>query len=150
MYKRQDYTYEENPFDFRPAHNLFVLMAAETGLIGLGMTILVGLVFARYAYRLTRARDPMYVSLGIGALAVLVFLIVEELNSFTLKQDIPMAMFWTIFGLVVAANRMADENAPDLPELSWLRPNPEGDAPETTEPVEATAEPERVITGGVR
>nr|WP_289011870.1 O-antigen ligase family protein [uncultured Candidatus Microthrix sp.] len=146
----KDYTYEENPFDFRPAHNLFVLMAAETGLIGLGMTILVGLVFARYAYRLTRARDPMYVSLGIGALAVLVFLIVEELNSFTLKQDIPMAMFWTIFGLVVAANRMADENAPDLPELSWLRPNPEGDAPETTEPVEATAEPERVITGGVR
>ncbi|MCB1028474.1 MAG: O-antigen ligase family protein [Microthrixaceae bacterium] len=143
-----DYTYEENPFDFRPAHNLFVLMAAETGLIGLGLVIVIGLVYARYAYRLTRARDPMFVSLGIGALAVLVFLIAEELNSFTLKQDVPMAMFWTIFGLVVAANRMVDEPTPDLPELSWVRPSAaatvdlESDSPATDE--------EPVGVGGAR
>lgn len=144
------YTYEENPFDFRPAHNLFVLMAAETGLIGLGLTIFIGLVFAKYAYRLTRMRDPMYVSLGIGALAVLMFVTVEELNSFTLKQDVPMAMFWTIFGLVVAANRMADEAAPELPALSWLRPHREGDAEGTPESATPAVQRKRAPVGGVR
>jgi O-antigen ligase len=151
-----EYTYEENPFDFRPAHNLFVLMAAETGLIGLGLVIVIGLVFARYAYRLTRMRDPMYVSLGIGALSVLVFLIFEELNSFTMKQDVPMAMFWAIFGLVIAANRMADESAPELPRLSWLRPRAEGDAQTTpaipTADVGEASDPgaEIVAVGGSR
>ena len=94
-------------------------------------------------------RDPMYVSLGIGALAVLVFLTVEELNNFTLKQDVPMAMFWTIFGLVVAANRMADENAPALPALSWLRPSLEDDTQSTSVSLAATAEPEHAIKEGV-
>ena len=143
------YAYEQKVFDKAPAHNLFVLMAAETGLIGLGMTIVIGLAYARYAYRLTRMRDPMYVSLGIGALAVLVFLTVEELNNFTLKQDVPMAMFWTIFGLVVAANRMADENAPALPALSWLRPSLEDDTQSTSVSLAATAEPEHAIKEGV-
>jgi O-antigen ligase len=117
-----EYTYEENPFDFRPAHNLYVLMVAETGILGLGMMLAIGLVLARMAHRLTRMRDPMYIGIGIGALATLVFVAFEELNSFTLKQDVPLAMFWTIFGLVVAANRMADAEAPQLPEVSWVRP----------------------------
>jgi O-antigen ligase len=116
------YKYELNDFDYRPPHNLFVLMAAETGLLGLGVTIVIGLVYARYAYRLTKYSDPMYVSLGIGGLAMLVFVFFEELNSFTLKQDIPMAMFWTVFGLLVAANRMAAEGAPEMPGLSWTKP----------------------------
>lgn len=122
-----DYKYEEIAFDIRPAHNLFVLMAAETGLIGLGVTITIGLVFAYYAYRLTRSRDPMFVGLGIGALAMLLFVIIEEMNSFTLKQDVPMTMFWTVFGLVVAANRMADKGVPELPRFSWVR-RPDGAA----------------------
>lgn len=150
-----DYTYEENPFDFRPAHNLFVLMAAETGLIGLGLVIFIGLVYARYAYRLTRMRDPMYVSLGIGALSVLVFLVGEELNSFTLKQDVPNAMFWAIFGLLVAANRMADESAPELPKLSWLRPRNDGDedvaSEVTTEDADRSDRDARLVDiGGTR
>jgi O-antigen ligase len=127
------YKYESNDFDYRPAHNLFVLMAAEAGLIGLGVTIVIGGVFARYAYRLTRLDDPMYVSLGIGSLAVLVFITIEELNSFTLKQDIPMAMFWTIFGLVVAANRMAAEGSPEMPRIAWLKPS--ASAPDEALPV---------------
>lgn len=117
-----NYTYEENPFDFRPAHNLYVLMAAETGLVGLGLTITIGLLYAREALRLTRARDPMFVSLGIGAIATLVFVVLEELNSFTLKEDVPMAMFWTIFGLLVAANRMVADGAPEMPSISWVDP----------------------------
>lgn len=132
-----EYKYEEIKFDIRPAHNLFVLMAAETGLIGLGVTVTIGLVFAWYAYRLTRTRDPMFVCLGIGALAMLVFVTIEELNSFTLKQDVPMAMFWTVFGLVVAATRMSKEGAPEVPQFSWVRPNEptvdEGGTPELVE-----------------
>lgn len=117
-----NYTKEENPFDFRPAHNLYILMAAETGFIGLGLMLVVGLVYLRYAYRLTRSDDPMFVTLGIGAIAVMTFIAFEELNSFTLKQDIPMAMFWTIFGMLVAADRMVHEGTPELPRLSWVKP----------------------------
>jgi O-antigen ligase len=141
-----EYKYEEIAFDIRPAHNLFILMAAETGLVGLGVTISIGLVFAWYSYRLTRSRDPMFVGLGIGALAMLVFVIIEELNSFTLKQDVPMTMFWTVFGLVVAANRMADQGCPPLPTFSWVRRSGLGSGPDS----DADATPEPVLAGADR
>lgn len=119
----RDYLYEENKFDFRPAHNLYILMTAENGLLGIGMVVLIGSVYARYAYRLTLREDPFYQSLGIGALGVLVYIAFEELNSFSLKEDVPMAMFWVIFGLLIAANRMATEGVPALPTVHWFRPN---------------------------
>lgn len=129
----KDYLYEENKFDFRPAHNIYILTAAETGILGLGMMVLIGAVYGRYAYRLTRVKDPFYQSIGIGALGVLVYIAGEELNSFSLKEDIPMAMFWVIFGLLVTATRMADEDVPEMPHVRWFRPN--------REPVELTDEP---------
>lgn len=119
----KDYAYEDNEFDFRPAHNLYILMAAENGMLGLGMVVLIGGVYGRYAYRLTRVKDPFYQSIGIGALGVLVYVAGEELNSFSLKEDIPMAMFWAIFGILVAATRMAETEDPEMPTVNWFRPN---------------------------
>ncbi|MEZ5322780.1 MAG: O-antigen ligase family protein [Microthrixaceae bacterium] len=126
------YTYETNVFDNRPAHNYFLLMGAETGLVGLGIVIVIGLVFARYAYRLVRHDDPFYSSFGIGALGMLVFIIGEELNSFTLKQDVPLFLFWLVFALLVAVNRMAERGAPELPRIRWFRVEPGVDAPSDT------------------
>ncbi len=119
------YLYEENKFDFRPAHNLYILMTAENGILGIGMVVLIGSVYARYAYRLTLTKDPFYQSIGIGALGVLVYIAGEELNSFSLKEDIPMAMFWAIFGILVAASHMAKEDVPAMPTIHWFRPNSE-------------------------
>ncbi len=131
----KNYKYEENKFDFRPAHNLYILMAAENGILGLGFTLLIGSVFAMYAYRLTLFEDRFYQSIGIGALGILAFIAVEEINSFSLKEDVPMAMFWAVFGLIVAATRMAKEGAPELPVVHWFRPNadPDRGEPSTTE-----------------
>jgi len=120
----ENYKYEENKFDFRPAHNLYILMAAENGMLGLGITILIGSVFALYAYRLTLFEDPFYQSIGIGAMGLLAFIAVEEINSFSLKQDVPMAMFWAVFGLLVAATRMAKEGAPPIPSVNWFDRTP--------------------------
>lgn len=142
----KDYLYEENKFDFRPAHNLYILTTAETGMLGIGMLVLIGSVYARYAYRLTLRKDPFFQSIGIGALGVLVFIAVEELNSFSLKEDIPMAMFWAIFGLLVAATRMADDGAPGMPTVRWFRPNRHLDG--APDPAEQDAEALSGAAGG--
>lgn len=143
-HQMKGYLYEENKFDFRPAHNLYILTAAETGMLGLGMLVLVGSVYARYAYRLTLTRDPFYQSIGIGALGVLVYIAGEELNSFSLKEDIPLAMFWAIFGILVAATRMANEDIPGLPGIRWFRPNRGAVEAEAVAPAASTAGAEPV------
>ncbi len=100
--------YEANPVIFfgHPVHNLYLLVLAETGVIGLvgflGLAVGLGVV----AFRLARSADVLFRPLGVGIAGAMGFLALEELLGFSLRQDIPLALFWLLAGLAVAGARM--------------------------------------------
>ena len=96
-------------FAGNPVHNIYLLVAAETGLIGLvGFLALYLTAFAQ-ALRSARSKDPVLIAVGAGIAAALVFFAVEELLSFALRQEMPLTLFWILFGLAVACARIARE-----------------------------------------
>lgn len=97
-------------FEGNPVHNLYLLQASETGYVGLAGLLLVGAAFLRLSLRLSRSTDPLLGGLGTGITAVTVFFALEELAGFSLRQEIPLALWWLLAGLAVAGSAMARED----------------------------------------
>ncbi len=91
-----------------PAHNLYLIVFAETGILGFIGLVAVLYAFLRVALHVASAPDRFLGAVG-GAMAVgFVFLLVEELLSFSLRGDIPSALYWLMAGLCVACARIVD------------------------------------------
>lgn len=61
------YQYGTHAGDLKDTHNYYVKVMVETGLIGIGFTVLLFQQILSVAYRLfKRARDPLYQGLGLG------------------------------------------------------------------------------------
>ena len=97
-------------FAGNPVHNIYLLVAAETGLIGLAGFLAIYVTAAAMAFRSARAKDPLLVGVGVGIVAALTFFALEEMLSFALRQEMPLALFWILAGLAVACARMAGES----------------------------------------
>jgi hypothetical protein len=108
-----------------PVHNLFLLVWAETGVVGLlALLAVFGLLLAR-AGQLTLARDPFLRALGAGLAAIWLFFGIEEMSSFTLRHAAPGTIFWILAGLTIAGWRMSRSEAPttaQAPGLSDVAP----------------------------
>lgn len=113
-FQRHLMEYLENNLLFygHPSHNFFILMTAESGFLGLFAVLIIGITFLVLAIRLSRVKDRFLASIGVGATVAFVYLTLEELFSFSLKQDIPLAFYWVICGVVVACLKMAGEDGP--------------------------------------
>src|SRR5680860_1418745 len=98
-------------FAGNPVHNIYLLQAAETGYVGLLGLLLVGGVLFAVSFRLARCTDPLLGGLGTGISAVFAFLAIEELLGFSLRQEIPLALYWLLAGIAVAGLRMAGPTA---------------------------------------
>ena len=90
-----------------PVHNVYLLYLSETGVVGLAGVILVGVGMYNVALRLSRSRDRLLGGVGLGVSGAMGFLMVEELLGFSLRQDIPLIVYWLLAGLAVACFRMA-------------------------------------------
>jgi O-antigen ligase len=102
-------------FPENPVHNLYLLVWAETGIVGLaGLLVCFGALIV-IASRLARARDPMLKGLGVGAVSAFGFFTVEELTVFSLRQEWPLLAFWLLAGLSVAGWRIAQQDESPLP-----------------------------------
>lgn len=92
-----------------PVHNVYLLVAAETGLVGLGLFLL--LLFCAFRRGLQSASgDDAYMSVyAVGLLSGLSSMLVSNLAHFDLRGEEPLyAIFWLLIGLVVAINRMTN------------------------------------------
>ena len=89
-----------------PVHNLYLLYWSETGVVGLAGFILVALAMLRIAILAARSRDPLRGGIAVGIVGGMGFLGLEELLGFSLRQDIPLAVYWLLAGLAFAVLRM--------------------------------------------
>lgn len=90
-----------------PVQNLYLLYLAETGLVGMAGVLLVGIAMYAMAIRLARCRDRLIGGIGLGVAGTMGFLMVEELLTFSLRQDVPLAIYWIFAGLAVGCYRLA-------------------------------------------
>jgi hypothetical protein len=120
--------YEEAGVIFiqNPVQNLYLLYLGETGLVGSVGFVLVGVVMFAAAVRLERSRDRLMSGLGLGITAAMVFLAIEELMDFALRQDVPLAVYWIFAGLAVACLQMTGPPSRRLFTPGWTAPDGNG------------------------
>lgn len=93
-------------FETHPVHNLYLLLTAETGVVGaLGFALSAGVVGVA-ALRAARLPSGLLAATGAAAAATFVFFALEELLTFSLRHDMPLAIFWLVAGLAVACVRI--------------------------------------------
>jgi Tol biopolymer transport system component/O-antigen ligase len=95
-----------------PVHNIYLLYLSEVGVIGLLGFMIVGLGMFRASLLATRTTDRLLSGVSIGVVGLMIFLGLEELLGFSLRQDIPLAMYWLLSGLTVACRTIARTTPP--------------------------------------
>jgi len=89
-----------------PVHNAFLLVAAETGLVGLGLFLLLMFMAFRAGLQASKSDDRFLSACAIGITSGLVVLAVNNLADVHLRTDVLYALFWLLIGLAVAVKRM--------------------------------------------
>ncbi len=103
-----------------PVHNIFLLIAAETGLVGLGLFLaLIGLTF-RTGLQALRRGDAFLSVTVIGLLAGLTAILVSNLVDVHLRTDVIYSLFWVYIGLILAIRRLPSFEIP--PSLALVSP----------------------------
>jgi len=102
-------------FAGNPVHNIYLVVLAETGLIGVLGMLATFVVFFRAALRLARSSDRFFAAIGVAALAGQVFFYVDGLLTFSLREEMPMTLYWILAGVMVACLRMAPDASGNLP-----------------------------------
>lgn len=95
-------------FADNPVHDIYLLIAAETGMIGLAGFAASVLVLWAVALNVMRQEPGLLAGVGAGVAATFVFFGFEELLTFSLRHDMPLALAWLMAGLAVACWRVSD------------------------------------------
>jgi O-antigen ligase len=96
-------------FAGNPVHDIYLLVLSETGVVGFAGFGATAVVVVLLAMRVARSRDPVLGAIGSGIAASMVFFAVEEVLTFSLRQDMPLALMWLLAGVAAACARMLDE-----------------------------------------
>lgn len=88
-----------------PVHNVYLLVASETGLVGLGLFLLLLASAFREGLQAVRTGDRFTSVCAIGLLAGFVVLAVSNVADEHLRTEVLYALFWLLIGLVAAARR---------------------------------------------
>jgi len=90
------------------AHNLYLFIAVETGVVGLMSFMLIVFALAMNARQLLRLSDPFLSTFGIATLSFFVSFAVAEMFDFSYRLDQVFYLFWTLAGLIVASGRIGE------------------------------------------
>jgi O-antigen ligase len=97
--------------------SLYLLIAEEMGLVGLGAFMAIMVVFFRYTWRGWKGmdRDPRSEAILLGFQAAVVGgLVGGILDHYLFSFPHAVALFWLYIGLAVVAARLAEEGGPSL------------------------------------
>lgn len=94
----------ENPV----VHNVYLLIGAETGLLGLIVFLLILLLLLKKSWSLVQSDEPFVSCFGIASLCFLLGLVMTEMFDFSYRLDQLFYLFWTLAGLIVALSRLEE------------------------------------------
>jgi len=101
------------------AHNEYLQVAAELGLVGLGLLVWLGVKVARLAISLIRRAEPEAANLAVTAAAGLLGFAVDGFFSFPLHRAIPPLVAAAYLGLLGAAASPTGRLEPPAPGRRW-------------------------------
>lgn len=105
-------------------HNIYMLVWAEQGTVGLLLFLGLNAHVLWIAYRNTRYRlSYQILLLNVGAIGAIAALLVDGLGSFYMRVPGPARVFWLLAGLVVASKYWNESN------LAWRRAQAASAAP---------------------
>lgn len=91
-----------------PVHNIYLLVAAETGLVGLALFLATIVLLARDGLIVWRRGGRFVSALAIGLLGGLIAILVSNLTDVHLRTDVIYALWWLLAGLILALRRRLD------------------------------------------
>lgn len=102
---------------FKYAHDSYLQISAEIGLVGMALFLLYIAVCVRMAWRALQGvgNDPEFRILGLGFLCAVVGLLVNACFESLLQSTQLRSLFWTVMGFMLAS---AFHNAPPHPGKS--------------------------------
>jgi putative inorganic carbon (HCO3(-)) transporter len=93
-------------FDVPPtAHNLYLNVAAEQGLLGVAALLALGIALVRMTALLRRDADPRRRAMGVALLGVVLVLALHNLFDVTFVDPKTSALAWALFGVGAALVR---------------------------------------------
>lgn len=117
--KHSVHTETESQSDFQKqiarasvVHNRYLLTAAEQGLIGLALFLLLLWRFFRLFFKVERWPDPVFLAAGLGITAALLGQYVLYAFDHYYNDIIPPGLLWIFFGLQLAISNLVAERAP--------------------------------------
>jgi len=108
-----------------PAHNIYFLTAAETGILGLlaFLWLLIG-VFAE-GWRGLKSKDPFLAACAAGLLAGLAATLVHGLLGWGWRYDVLHVTFWFLAGCALTVGRLAAlQDQAGRPDTAEIIPSP--------------------------
>jgi O-antigen ligase len=98
-------------FNMEPVHNVFLLIAAETGLIGLILFILLLGAALLACWRVIKGRNRLLSATAIGLIGAMLAIIITNTADVHLRSDGFFAFFWCLLGLVMALENLSAQEA---------------------------------------
>jgi putative inorganic carbon (hco3(-)) transporter len=109
-----------------PVHNIYLLWTAETGLIGLGIHLLLLVMLLRTAVANLKVRDETLFMINAACLCGVLALMVDGLFSFTLRINSVLRVFWVLAAIIMAVHyqRLQEPRPAAAPADPGARPLP--------------------------
>jgi putative inorganic carbon (hco3(-)) transporter len=105
----------------QPVHNIFLLVMAETGIVGLVLFVQLLLLVLRAAWIVTRYGDRFVSTTIIGVIGALIAVLVSNVWDVHLRTDVIYAMFWVLVGVVLGMRQMLTDEAATQPVVEMVR-----------------------------
>lgn len=93
------------------AHNLFLEMLVEGGIIGGAFVVAIIVLIVRIIIKTSKLKDGKYRSYGICYIASLIAFTIASLTEFTLQSAKELMIFFFLLGFIEATFRIANDNA---------------------------------------
>ena len=91
---------------FEPVHNAFLLIASETGIIGLGLFMLLFLTAMWEAWAASSISDRFVSIFSISLVGALTAIAFSNIGDVHLRTETVYALFWVVIGLIMSMRRM--------------------------------------------
>jgi O-antigen ligase len=106
--------------EYTDTHNIYLKILVETGILGLGLFLILLWKSFRIGFRLFRfAEDPFFRSLGLGTAAYVVCAFIVNFFGDRWMYLQVNGYLWTLLGLVLRAQALTDErNTAETPQIA--------------------------------